>query len=375
LAVVTAIVLLTRAKPRILFAAVCLALAANTTIYGLILSLAVAAGWGVGQWPARSEGPCPRLRLTAGAAVLLTGTMAAIWFMYQPVDSGFAVPWHAEFNKQRLIETAQVPLRAFLPIPQPGIHFWNSSMFVYVPSMMTIVLGVIVVLLIAWRYRRNAAALICWTIGSGGLLTFAYLKHVGYLRHHGHVFLVFLAAAWLAEWEDRRRSVPAESRGIGRAAKATLWVVMMVQFTVGLYASIMDLRLPFSASKAAAEWICGAHLDGRLIIADIDYIATPVLARLDQPRMLYARARRVQRMILWNRARTRRVSERELKALVKSCRFQEAEPPVLLVTYPLTHVPRFLRLAKTFPPGIVGDEQYFLYVVGGKYDHPIHTGP
>ncbi len=369
LAVATAAVLLARPRPLVLAAFACLAAATNTTVYGLMLALALAAGWGVSLLT-RTHGPggAPRVapwRLAGGAAILLAAVAFAVWSMVPPPDSGFAVGWNFAPTKRQVLAALSIPWRAFFPLPPPGLHFWNGNVLAQHPRTAAW-MGLLIVLLVAWAFRRRPGALTCWLLGAGGVMAFSLVKYGGSQRHHAHVFLAFLAAAWLASALPPAPGAEPQPGGRTRwrraAPGAALWAVLLVQLACGLYASWMDLRHPFSASGEAAAFLVREGLDRRLIVADFDTRATPVLARLGRPRFLYARGLRTRMMIRWDRARLAPVAEADLIALVHERALGEEEPPVLLTSYPLSAPHPSFRLAARFPPGIVADETYFVYL-------------
>lgn len=375
LCLTAAVVLLTRNPARILAGFACLAVAANTTVYAAILALAIGAGWGLHHWK-EAAGVRIRLRVAGGVGILAAGACFAAWCMLPPPDTGFAVEWYFRPDPVRLMVTAMLLWRAFFPVPTAGLHFWNSNILDTAPAFSAL-LGAVLFAGVTWRFRRHIAALACWLLGAGGILAFSYLKYAGFQRHQGHLFLALLAAAWLARWQTSQISCArnAAITPAGGVWVSFLWLVVIVQFACGVYASCLDIVHPFSASAQTAEWIRRKHFDRRLIIADVDSIVTPVLARLDRPRLLYARGWRTQRMITWDKVRLAPVPESELVALVRQRAAGESAPPLLITTYPLSSQCTSLQLEASFGPGIVESERYFLYTAAGTTSSGGHDQP
>jgi hypothetical protein len=345
-------------------AALCLALLAQTTVYGIILCVAVAVAWVLGQWSDGRAGRAGRVerRQTALFAVIVAASVAAaaLW-LRPPADSGWATEWLLHFDWLRLQSAMGTFWRAFFPIPVPGLHFWNTNVFGSFPLLAGLC-GACIAALVAWRLRTSVPALACWVLGAGGVVLFSYVKYPGTQRHHGQVFLAFLAASWLLAWERKR----AEDVAPLQPREENLWnagilAVLAVQLVVGLYASVVDLARPFSASQAAAAWIRDNRLDDRMIVADKDQITLPVLARLDRPRVYFPRSRRTRRLMIWDTRRLRPLKEQDFLAAVEA---EIGRPPgrvLVLTSYPLRRVPPYLQLVARFEPGIVESERYFLY--------------
>lgn len=364
LCLVSALAFLTASRPHVVPAALCLALLAQTTVYGVILGVALAAAVGVDlrrDALAGRVGRGDRRRAALSAAIVAASVAAACLWLRPPADSGFAVGWRVHFDWLRLQGAVGTIWRAFVPVPVPGLHFWNTNVLDPFPVLAGLC-GAVIAALVTWRFRASATALICWALGAGGVVLFSYLKHPGAQRHHGHVFLAFLAASWLLAWGRSRSGEAAVPRPWeARLSNAGIFAVLAIQLAVGWYASAMDLARPFSASQAAAAWIRDNRLADRVIVADRDQITLPVLARLDRPRVFFPRSRQTRRLIVWNTRRLRPLTEQAVLAAVEA---EIGRPPgrvLLLTSYPLKGVPPDLQPVARFEPGIVSGERYYLY--------------
>lgn len=357
-------------QPRYAPAALALALLMQTTVYGFILSVALSAAWCVSLWkdPVNRKISTSDSTVLIFAAALLIASMAAAAISFQPpADGGFHPYWHWTFDLKLAIKTFATLWRAFVPIPIQGIRFWNSN--ILDPThWFTGLLGLFIALFAFWQFRKSLKALTCWAVGAGGLLLFSYVKYYGYQRHHGHLFLAFLAASWLMASEKKRRDLEHSDivERTGLISNALVCTVLIVQLLVGLYASIMDLVYPFSASQAMAAYIRDNGLDNNLIVADTDYATLPVVGRLDNPLVYYPRCERVQRMIFWDKHRYRPFKEQDFLDAVEKIGVQSSVPVLALTNYSLTKIPNFLKPLKHLDAGIVPDEHYDLFRVSKK---------
>jgi hypothetical protein len=130
--------------------------------------------------------------------------------------------------------------------------------------------------------------------GCGGVVAFHYfvVPATG-VRHRWHIFLAFLAGAWLAtarDLEDRRMVAQgADSAGPGAPGRLRTvrgWALVgffALQAAVGIWASALDLVRPFSTSRAAAEFLQEKGLDRLAMLGHVPYVVSPVSGRLHKP--------------------------------------------------------------------------------------------
>lgn len=261
----------------------CLALLCQTTVYGVILALALAIGSAAGLASEKEEARKLRLRpaLLAGLVLLAFGLSLGVAQLVPKAGTSFAPEWWFEWDPARAVEVATVPFRAFVPLPPPEVQFWNRNVLDGAP-VAEAVLGISILLLAGlflWPCRVGF-----WTflLGSGGLLAFSYVKYLGVGRHHGHLWLLFLAAFWLSGARQ------VESRGWRRWSLPWL---LGLHAVAGVFASSVDLLHPFSNGPAVADWIRRDGLGAWPLLAHREPPAAAVALPLGRP--LYAPSRRV----------------------------------------------------------------------------------
>ena len=174
-----------------------------------------------------------------------------------------------------------MPWRALVPLPRPGLNFWNTNVLDAWPGLQTVAGLLALAAVLLWRSK---VALATFGIGAAGLVTFGYLKLFGQVRHHGHLWLLLAAALWLgggAGFQDDRRSWRAR----------TLLVLLVLHCSAGIYASWMDLRHPFSNGAATAELIRRKGLDRYPLLGHREPPAATVALFLGRP--LYFPSRKV----------------------------------------------------------------------------------
>ena len=291
-----------------------LGLLCQTTVYGYILALAIAAGWLFGR---RSRPGLPALIL------FLIGAVAGIVQLIPRSGTSFAPAWRFDLNLDHAALVARLPWRAFVPLPDVGLHFWNTNVLDPWPWLQSLagllILGLAAALL--WR-RKTALATFC--IGGIGLLAFSYVKYIGVLRHHGHWWLLFAAALWLGGGlqEDRR------------SWRSRIFLaLLLIHCAAGIYASVMDLRHPFSNGAATAELIRSEGLDRYPLFGHRETPSATVALALGRP--LYAPSREVFATHTDYGPRQRELTPEEVRCAARELARREGRDVVLVMNWEL----------------------------------------
>ncbi len=273
-------------RPALALGAV-LGLLCQTTVYGFILALALAGGWLLDRWLHRRElAPLPRAEAAAGLALALAGAVAGLLQIIPLPGTSFAPGWRFGWEPAHAGRVLTMPWRAFVPLPRPELHFWNSNLLDAWPTLQAVT-GLLALALAAALLWRRKVALVTFGVGAAGILAFGYVKYVGVLRHQGHLWLLFAAALWLGGVQDSQDD--QEDRRSWRAR--VLLVFLIIHCGAGVYASWMDLRHPFSNGAATAELIRGEGLDQLPLLGSREPPAASVALALGRP--LYSPSRGV----------------------------------------------------------------------------------
>jgi hypothetical protein len=187
-------------------------------------------------------------------------------------------------------------------------------------------------------------------LGTLLLLAFAYTKILGFNRHIGHHYLLWLACLWLDNQPNRWRSV-------------MLSLTLALQLLAGALAVCLDLAFPFSTSRQMADWIRSHQLQGLPIVVLSDYLMEPVVVWLDQPvYSLYAR--RWQTFVLSNLPLEPPPPPADGLEQIRQIA-RERGSDVLLLWDRETRFPSRaglrVELLAQVPAGIVPSEKFFLY--------------
>ena len=306
---------------------VLLFLLANTSALGLLLALtaggAYAIDWFVGA-DARWHVTGRRAAITAFCLAIAAGT---VWLVVRqvlpPADAAYTGEGMAKANGTSLWDIASsltIPLRAFVPVDRidDGTVLWNS--WILAPrsrvtlavtvlfSLATIVIGCLITM-------RRIAALALYLVGTLGFVLFFHLFLFGYTRHHGHLVIVWIMAAWLAR-VGPATPWPAPLRSL--AARAERWaprlfVVSLLPMIAGAAEhAIGDVARPFSDARQVAEFLRANMLGDAPLIAVSRSDAQTVSALLDRP-VFYPSDGRTGTFAVWGNSKANHVTSAEIR--------------------------------------------------------------
>ncbi len=257
---------------RAVWAGVVLFLQTQTSLFGFILAfacvLSMLAHYGIQRPEGRTESRwLPRTAIT-GLVIAAVGFVVSFLQLLQHPDSGVHRGWDF-INLWRALQASTITWRSIVPIPTTGIEFWNTNVLDSfgmlnaardLPSLFlqAFLSAVIFFGSIIWFWRRPQA-LVLFLTAILGCLAFFYLKKLGYLRHHGHIYLAWIGAVWLygaPRMTAEETQVTAQAKSVGRGWRDhCLTVVLVLNVVAACFAINIELREPFSAAPAVAGWI------------------------------------------------------------------------------------------------------------------------
>ena len=350
---------------------VVLFLLANTSLPACVLAMAAlgALALDASGRPRPSRPAATWTGIGLGAA----GVAASAWQMLPPSDSGFAVESNFSMSWTAMQQVLATVPEAFLPLPVPGAGFWQSSLLGTLPgySQLGWILAIPLLGVFALALARRPVAFVYFLLGSLGLLLFFYVKTLGYLRHHGFLFLSAGTALWLA------RSLPPSAlsgrpgrwvEGAERIAPALFGGLLAIHLVAAGIAVAGDASLEFSGGKAAAALIRDAGLERLPLVADRDYMSMAVVGYLEKDRALFPAGRRPGSYVVWDRARYQRfdvwgqavglaLSTQSAVVVLLDAETVRARPPP-------PQLRPVLRELGCVTAGVVVDESFCVYVLG-----------
>lgn len=344
--------------------ALLLGLLANTSAYGFMLAWAMALALLVDAWRGRREGPRPKLATVAVAVLLFLALSAvAARVMLPPPDGGNVVGWFYRFNWGWLVHTFSVVWRAYAPVPAYAYCPWNTSALR--PDLFTALLACVIIAASLLALARDRAALAAYSSGTLAVLAFTYAKYYGSMRHHGHVYLLFVACLWLATGRrETHDDGPPPHPRLARAGRLLFAALLVLHVFVACHFLALDFVRPFSRAETAARFLRESGLASRYyLVADRDAHTSPLTAYLGRP-IFYARGAREGTFIVWDKTwgawpliDTMRA---DLPAAARRKAAERGEDVLAVSTYPL-NAPDAEPLGQ-LTGSIVCDEDYYFYL-------------
>jgi hypothetical protein len=349
--------------------ALTLLLLANTTVYGSLLALSLLAMLVVERHGGEAASPNASARL--GVLALVSGVSVIVAFNLW-LTGGVGTAMGALGQESAAGESIGAMVgrvwKAYFPIPDvTTFDSWGTNLF-FGNRVLEAIAAVLSVAILAGGvllFFDKPLVVFLYLFGTAALLSTNLFLHFGSLRHHGHLFLLFLAGLWLAALPSR--SAPVSERiAAWRARCNTPFVasVLVAQLLGGVIMWTHDVRHPFSPARSAAESIRVAGLHDLPLWGHSAPVASPVGAYLDRKILYPAQGTDVPQGFIWWRRRPRRISPENLARMVEEAAHAEGEL-VLIWSRPFrAEVPGLdVQLITHLPPGIEGTEEYFLYRV------------
>ena len=322
-----------------------LLLLAHTSVYGLIVTVAIGGAlfcevlWFRARGAAWQAPPTRKKKMSTaerdvqpmvdvgrrvwfGFALIGLGIFTAVVQLNPPSDSSIE-PWVSwvltalelkdarnYFDLDRLTKVMHDVSRAFLPIPTPLLNFWNSHHLETFPLFQAIQLPLSVVFLLCGvlPVRKRPTALLIYLASMLGLLAFSYLVYyTSTARYHGFLFMTFLMAAWISrdcpeihvvEGKERkaraaRKSAWAGSTAWPRTFSTLLTVILVCQCIGGIIAVRMERLHVFSFGKQTAEFIKTHGLQDLPMVGDFDIPVVTVVGYLQKDHVYYVQGNRL----------------------------------------------------------------------------------
>jgi hypothetical protein len=333
-------------------------LAANASPMGMLLAPGLAA--------AIALTPAWRRRLALPLAVVALGFVAAVVQCLPPADYSHARGWFLGWDLERVAFVLRGYAVALLPVSPDGPQFWGASLLfpgwpfpAGTTAAIALTAGAVVaatVVGIAAVARPSARALALWAVGAAALLSFAYVKLPGGIRHHGFLWVLLVAVLWLAVadgaaggWRTALLLAPFLAAGLWASAVAAWW----------------DWRLPFSGARCAARELTSRGLDNLPLVGSADYAVSGVAGYLPHGRLFYPASGREGSFVVWNQERRRQERLTQDEVVAGALSRDRGAGVVLLLNQPLA-VAGVTACREVFACGgaIVGDEDIWGYLCG-----------
>jgi len=371
----------------ILIIAAILFLLANSTFFGVILTVCFSGilflDW---LFPGKkSKGQkIPFSRMVLFVIIVFSGVILGYLQIKPEPDNTFLTSYVTHYDPIRLRWIFSQLMYAYFSFPDfSSIHFWNTNFFV--PDEDKFPVGIAPILFLAWiiAFMRYRLVVFLYITGTLILITFYYYTGLTWSRYTGHLFLLLIACCWLVYYQKEK---PFKNNLLNKLSLAGnrirvpfLVLILSIHFCGGVVAFIMDIKYPFSTSAQAAEYIRNSHLMEYEIIGSRDYIVSPLVAQLGK-KILYAERKEYGSFIIWDQKRTNIGSFNDVQLLIHDMIAKGNKRIIFIISSAglmssndlgkseswiegMLTDDLSMKLLTTIDPGIVEDEAYYIYSV------------
>jgi hypothetical protein len=345
----------------------------QTSVYSVLITLALVAAlvFEIARTPSWRPSLAPIWRqLTLAIAIVTTSLGVAALHMCPPPDGGYVT--RLNLSMKGLSKTLSMFWKSFVPIPEPIRAFHNTNILEisgFIPAIdqprVMALLGVVIFCISALFFFRKPVALFAYVCGVVGLLSFKHVVYAGAIWHDGFTFILFLACLWLASAFPEKtfplRNLERLASWFAPFRYSVLFLILALQASAGVAVSIAAFEIPFSQSRAVAEYVLTHNLDRWAIVGDRDYAVSPIAGYLDRE-IYYVAGNRKGSYVIWDKKRVVDVSASVMPEAARIA--TDLHHNVLLI---LSYTPDILgkgaNEVASFQGAMETGENYHLYVV------------
>lgn len=355
-------------QPRnFLFLSISLFLLSLTSVYGLIIASVLGLLVGKKIFYDRDKNQIQSREKVISTLIIISGILIALLsFILSPKDSNFLPSWNLYFDPTILKNSIATFFKTLIPIPNNLPHFWGTNILDGHSLRLTFLSSILFILFVLILSRRKEA-LFVFVAGTMGLIFFNYLKFLGYIRQWGYIFLILIAALWIAEYEKpyllKNNFFNVLTQKIYDARIYLLTLILLVHFVMGIMANSLDYLYPFSASKETSAYI-RQNFEGYLYAGHLDILVSPLPGYLNK-KIYYFTSNDFGSYIVWSsKIRKYFPSSEEIIEQAQFLNQDNNQKILLILSYALPQelLDKYnLNLKYYSEDSIVGDEKYYLY--------------
>lgn len=350
-----------------------LSLLANTNVYGFIIALCMALTLGFERIVERDRFlAATKGNLIASLTVFISGAVMALIQLIPPADAPFKGQTITLtesdvllISKTRLLATLTTIWRSYVPIPNFfRYNFWNTNFLligVTALSILAVLFSLWFFFFVAASFMAKPPVLFLYLSGTCGILLFTYAKYLGGARHHGHLFILFLACAWVSCFYERRSNWEIEKKIIKFPGRERfLTIILSAHVLAGAFAFSMDFIYPFSGSLSVAKFINSRGLAEAIIVGTKDDVSLPISAFISRD-IYYPESDRFGSFIVWRDRK--KVNLQETLAKIDRLASNTSKNVLLILSEEYKDIdPKIKGLEIFISPTSIAKENYKLYL-------------
>ena len=344
-------------------------LLAQTSAYGLIVAVSLAAMLVFEFLTDRNLQVSLSDKKTVAAfcvCLILLGFFLSNIVMTPKSDGLYAGTWAYNLDLKHFPETLKTVWNGFVPIPRLDKYcYWDTN--VLPGKTLPDFLSFFILCFVLMMFVRVPLIFFLFSFGTVMILATEHFIYRGYLRHHGHLFILFIACLWLSKYCEKEKDL--KSPLPLRAAKfcsthrmAFFNILLSIHFAVGIFASGMDWFFPFSTGRAAAYYIKDNGMDKLPIVGDCD-VSVPVIAGYLDCSVYYPRRDRISSFAVFDKNRFEYLSEHLLFTKAQKFAEDRKSDVLIVLNHELKMNSSSLTKLKEFQKSIWPIENFYLYLL------------
>jgi hypothetical protein len=351
--------------------AICLAFMANSNAYALMISFCFAIALGVEylwQKPLGVKLQAPAWDQGLSIALFIAAVILSVEVMVQPGDStlhGGADQWFTHWEWRRFGQAIN--------------RIWSSYILVLIPSDRKVfdlsffsILSLGLTLVWSIYFSDYPIILGFYLLGSGIILLFTYGRFLGSPRHYGNLYLILITSYWLKFYLTPTPLISSRANKIWLKLKQwardiapkLLMLILVCQLIAGFVAYGRDLLLPYSASRAVADYLIDENLDTATLVGSNDFMASPISGHINK-KIYYPETQTFGSFVIFTKDRQDVDDQAILRQIDQKLGTILTSPVILILNHPLEITWPGLTISplKEFRHSFIREEQYYLYQI------------
>jgi len=282
----------------------------------------------------------------------------------QAADSGI---FNRSIEEYRIsaLSVSKGLIDGYIPLPQFILNFWDGSRLVThllsnYSSIYAFLFSTILFIIPIFIIKRKV--IIAYLVGSLLIMFIPFFIYGCYIRHYGHLFILFIFCLWLSNINEKDKYLINFKGKTNKRLQTTLLTIILIPSLIASAVAFnYDWKYPFSNGKYVAEYIeKNFNKEKIMIVGYIDYITETVSGYLNKD-IYYPNSKSIKKLVDWNN-RIANVSNSEIFREANS--FVDNYNQILVISssgVDKSELPLNYYFEKYFGNAIVSSESYFLY--------------
>jgi hypothetical protein len=290
-----------------------------------------------------------RTNIICSLIVFVVGILISLAQLIPPNDStlqGGLSGWTLHFDIQHLAKAI--------------IRIWNSYIVILIPgkSILEIVIFALLALglfvFASTVLIRQPVAFFLYIFGTLEIISFTYVKFLGSARHYGHLYILLIVSLWIASYYPKSnlllKPIAMKPRSFQQFSRD--WLKFVEKYKTAFILVILSTQfaaVPYSASRAAANYIQSQKLEQMFMVGSRDATVSPLCGFLNR-KIYYPEHQGLGSFVLFN-GRRKDVDAVEVLKQVSQLIKQNSTPILLILNYELDTARADLSITPLFISG------------------------